>query len=230
MSYPIDLFVGFDPREAVVAHTFVQSVLSRTSADVAVHYMTPAHTTKYGIERRDGSNSFNYLRFLVPYLMSYRGTAIWADGDMLCLDDIANLQALSNPSQNAVQVVKHDYQTKHPVKYFGARNEMYERKNWSSVIIWHCGHYANRRLTPEYVAKQTGEHLHRFKWLEDFQIGEIPKEWNWLVSEYDHNPDAKLAHFTIGAPCFEEYSACDYSDQWKADHWNSQKPLIEAQR
>jgi len=64
----------------------------------------------------------------------------------------------------------------------------------------------------------TGAELHRFKWLDNQfinLIGEIPKEWNWLVSEYDYNPDAKLVHFTIGTPCFSDYNKCDYAEEWQ---------------
>jgi Fe-S oxidoreductase len=63
----------------------------------------------------------------------------------------------------------------------------------------------------------TGKHLHRFEWLNNEFIdlvGEIPKEWNWLVSEYEYNEDAKLVHFTIGTPCFDDYKRCDYAEEW----------------
>ena len=43
-----------------------------------------------------------------------------------------------------------------------------------------------KALTPEYVNTASGSEIHRFKWLEDdSKIGELPLEWNWLVSEYD---------------------------------------------
>ena len=28
------------------------------------------------------------------------------------------------------------------------------------------------------------------------------------------NPDARLVHFTIGGPYFEEYRGCDYAEEW----------------
>jgi lipopolysaccharide biosynthesis glycosyltransferase len=43
--------------------------------------------------------------------MDYSGWAIFADGDMVCQADISELWALRDDSK-AVQVVKHDYQTK----------------------------------------------------------------------------------------------------------------------
>lgn len=209
----IPLFVGFDQREAVAYHTFCQSVISRASEPVSFTPLALNNLKGYTENHKDGSNDFIYSRFLVPYLMGYKGWAIFADGDMVCQADIAELWALRDPYK-AVQVVKHDYTTKYPKKYLGAKNEDYPRKNWSSVILWNCGHYSNRMLTPAYVATQPGSVLHRFQWLQDDRIGELPKEWNWLAMEYDHNPDAKLYHYTVGTPCFKEYSTCDHAELW----------------
>ncbi len=60
-------------------------------------------------------------------------------------------------------------------KYLGSKNENYPRKNWSSVVLWNCEHPANRALTPEFVQSATGAQLHRFTWLDDALIGELPK-------------------------------------------------------
>jgi lipopolysaccharide biosynthesis glycosyltransferase len=161
----------------------------------------------------DGSNHFIYTRFLVPHLQEYTGWAIFIDGDMIVRDDIVKLWELQNP-YNDVMVVKHDYKTRMPVKYLGARNEDYPRKNWSSVILWNCNSFPNRRLTPEFIQKSTGSELHRFSWLEDERIGELPKEWNWLPDEYGINKDAKLLHYTLGTPCFQEFADTPQGDEW----------------
>lgn len=204
MSIPI--YVGYDQREAIAYSVFCHSVLSRTKAQVS---FTPVMG-----EQRDGSNQFIYARFLVPYMQSYKGWAIWADGDMLCRADVEELWGLRQTGCD-VMVVKHNYQTKHPVKYLGQRNDDYPRKNWSSLMLIDCGNSVWRKVTPEYVSKASGAHLHRFEFLEDHRIGELPKEWNWLVSEYDYNRDAKIAHFTIGLPTW--YPKADYSEEWRAE-------------
>lgn len=181
---------------------------------------TPLHLPNlsgYKEKHTDGSNAFIYSRFLVPHLMGYRGWAIFADGDMICNADIAELWALRDESK-AVMVVKHDYLTKHPVKYLGARNDDYPRKNWSSLILWNCGHPSNAGLGPSYVERQSGKSLHRFEHLKDHEIGSLPMEWNWLVSEYPHNDKAKLYHYTIGTPCFIDYYDCDHAAQWHLAH------------
>lgn len=149
----------------------------------------------------------------MPYLCGFTGHAIYLDGDMVVTADIAELWRLRS-HYHAAQVVKHEYKTKAPTKYLGAKNEDYPRKNWSSVILWNAGHYANRCLVPDTVERQTGEHLHRFQWIADERLGELPKEWNWLATEYPYNEAAKLVHFTLGSPCFPDYKDCEGSIDW----------------
>ena len=215
---PLKIFVGFDGEvEPVAYHVFCQSVIEKATIPVSFTPLALNTLENYIETHDDGSNAFIYSRFLVPYLCDFRGYALYVDGDMLCRDDVNNLIDEIDPFA-AVSVVQHDYKTKHPVKYCGNKNEDYPKKNWSSLMFWDCGHYKNARLTPEYIMKHEGKHLHRFEWLKnDFVdlVGELPKEWNWLVSEYDYNPDAKLVHFTIGTPCFSDYNKCDYAEEWQ---------------
>jgi lipopolysaccharide biosynthesis glycosyltransferase len=165
----------------------------------------------YEEKHTDGSNQFIYSRFLVPHLMEYKGWAIFMDGDMLLRDDIEKLWALRDESK-AVMIVKHDYKTKMTEKYLGSKNEDYPRKNWSSVILWNCEHAANKVVTTEFIENATGAQLHRFTWLTDDLIGELPAEWNWLDVEYDRNLLAKLVHYTLGTPCFHD------NMKWIKDH------------
>ena len=211
----ITLVVGFDQREAVAYHTFCQSVLEKASLPVQIIPLAENTLAGYRETHSDGSNKFIYSRFLTPYLNNFSGWAIFADGDMICQTDIKELWDLRDEA-NAVQVVKHDYQTKAHTKYLGNKNENYPRKNWSSLILWNCAHPAHRLLTPEFVQRQTGAYLHRFSWLQDEQVGELPRAWNWLAIEYEDNPQAKLIHYTLGAPCFK-----DYADSEMAEHWHA---------
>ena len=229
----LKIFVGFDGKiEPIVYHVFCQSVIEKASIPVSFTPLALNTLPNYMETHKDGSNAFIYSRFLVPYLCDYQGQALFVDGDMLCRTDIAELLKEIDTTK-AVSVVKHDYETKHPIKYLGHKNEDYPRKNWSSVIYWNCSHFKNRVLTPEYIMTATGKHLHRFEWLNNEFIdlvGEIPKEWNWLVSEYEYNEDAKLVHFTIGTPCFSDYNNCDYADEWWNTYYNAIIPLIPADR
>ncbi len=217
MKNSIRIIVGFDQTESIAYHVFCQSILQNSSLPV---WFLPLASNNFDFYREthfDGSNEFIYSRFLTPYLCNFSGWAIFADGDMVCNADIAKLWELRDESK-AVQLVKHNYRTKQKVKYLGNKNEDYPRKNWSSLVLWNCGHPANRVLTPEFVSENPGSYLHRFSWLSDDLIGELPKEWNWLAIEYPDNPAAKIIHFTLGTPCFKEYSKTSMASLWHENY------------
>jgi len=213
MVKPIKLVVGFDQRESIAYHTFCQSIIEYASAPLTFIPLAINSLQEYKEIHKDGSNDFIYSRFLTPYLNNFEGWAIFADGDMICQADIKELWNLRDESK-ALLVVKHNYETKVSKKYLGNKNENYPRKNWSSVILWNCSHPKHRILTPEFIAKQPGSYLHRFSWLDDSDIGELPKEWNWLAIEYPENKNAKLIHYTLGTPCFKEYKDSEMASIW----------------
>jgi hypothetical protein len=212
----IPVAIGYDVRESVAYHVLAQSIINRTREPVSIIPLASRMLADFD-GQKDGTNAFIYSRFLVPELCNYQGWAVYMDADMLLRADLAELWALRDESK-AVMVVQHDYHTKHRRKLIGTPMECgnadYPRKNWSSMILWNCGHPMNRILTKEYVSEAPGSVLHRFSWLPDDLIGEIPKEWNWLVGEYQLSADANLVHFTYGAPCFRYYSRGDYASEW----------------
>ena len=212
----INIFIGYDPREAIAYHVCTNSIIRRSSQPVALNPLALNALKGYDEKHTDGSNHFIYSRFLVHHLMNYKGWAIFIDGDMIVRDDINELWEMRDDTK-AVMVVKHDYQTKMAEKYLGAKNENYPRKNWSSMILWNCAHPANRAVTPEMVNKETGQYLHRFSWLKDEEIGSVDHSWNWLVGWYKEPKDGepKVLHYTEGGPWFKEYRDCEYSDVWK---------------
>ena len=214
---PIPVFVGYDPREAIAYHVCVNSIIRNASAPVAIIPVALNLFTDYEETHGDNSNHFVYTRFLVPYLMDFKGRAIFIDGDMVVRGDIIELYE-SLKTAHDVAVVKHDYKTRMPVKYMGAPNEDYPRKNWSSVIVWDCQSYPNRRLTPDFVQKQPGSFLHRFSWIDDDRIQALPLEWNWLPDELGENAEAKLLHYTLGTPCFHEFADTTQAAEWHSEH------------
>jgi len=216
----IDLFYGFDPREEVGCHTFVSSVIH--------HASEPVRFTPLRGDQRDGSNAFTYARFLIPHLMEYRGWALFCDGaDMIVKDDIAGLWAMRNEFL-AVQVVQHDYRTKHRRKYVGtqmeADNRDYPRKNWSSVMLINCAHYDWRRITPETIAKMSGEDLHGLTFIRDRYIGSLPPEWNWLADEHGEWERASLLHWTAGIPAWPMYGKSPHAKDW----WEARDKVTHA--
>ena len=219
----LKIFVGFDGKvEPVAYHTFCQSVIEKASIPVSFTPLALNTLSEYKETHTDGSNAFIYSRFLVPYLCDFKGMALFVDGDMICRTDIAEI-LWEHDQDEAVKVVKHYYQTKHPVKYLGAKNEDYPKKNWSSVMLWNCGHHLNKQLTPQFVMDKPGKYLHRFEWLKhEDQVGKLDDTWNWLETEYEYNPDAKLIHHTLGTPCFKDYQSTDYSQEW----WDTYQRMI----
>jgi lipopolysaccharide biosynthesis glycosyltransferase len=217
----INLYVGYDEREAIAYHVFCHSVIKNTSIAVKITPLVLSQLKEFNETHQDRSNDFVYSRFLTPYLNEFDGWAIFADGDMICQADLKELIGMADPNK-ALMVVKHDYQTKVSIKYLGNINENYPRKNWSSVILWNCSHPKHKILTPEFVSNQTGKFLHRFSWLDDNDIGELPVEWNWLACEYEKNTDAKLIHYTLGTPCFKDFRDTDMAEIWY-DYYESAK-------
>ena len=169
-----------------------------------------------------GSNEFTKTRFLIPHLMGRKGWAIFADGaDMVCLGDLAHLMSYANPLEaKAVYVVKHYYNTKALVKYIGtqmeAANQDYPRKNWASLMLINCSHFG--WPSPQEISSMSMGDLLQFKFLDDDRIGNLPKDWNWLVDEYGHNDTAKILHWTQGIPGFKEYSDAPMAEQWFEAH------------
>ena len=219
MNEIVDIVVGFDQRESVAYHTFTQSVIENSTVPVRFLPLSISSLSNYKEVHKDGSNEFIYSRFLVPYMMNFKGWAIYADGDMVCLEDIKKLWNLRD-NKYAVQVVKHDYKTKITEKYWGNKNEDYPRKNWSSLILWNCEHEAHKILTPDFIQNQSGAFLHRFSWINDDEIGSLDKEWNWLAMEYEEKEPINLIHYTIGTPCFKEYEKKSLSQHWKKSFLN----------
>lgn len=219
----LNLFVGYDGREAIAYHVFSNSAIRHSTKPLAIHPLAQRNIEGYKdpsnvMEGYPQTNQFIFSRFLVPYLMGFgeRGdTAAFFDGDMWFRDDPAKLFECADGTK-AVWVVKHNYTTKSNVKYLNQPNYDYDKKNWSSVILWNVAHPKHRILTPEFIANSSGKFLHRFEWLEPDEIGELDITWNWLSDEYGENKNARLVHSTLGTPCFleEEYSLGPMAAEW----------------
>lgn len=229
----LHIFLGYDSREPIVYHVASHSILTRASEPVAIHPIVQPALRAMGLYTRDRnameSTEFAFSRFLVPYLMGYQGFALFADSDILCLTDIAELfrEAERNPGK-AVYVCQHSYIPAQAVKMDGQIQTVYPRKNWSSVILFDCAKC--QMLTPTLVNSASGLILHRFQWLADEQIGALPLEWNVLVGEMsqtDHPP--KILHYTNGSPCFRDYADGPYSREWYAEHRAMDAPPLVGQ-
>ncbi|MGK9166453.1 hypothetical protein KXR53_09165 [Inquilinus limosus] len=220
MSEALRLYVGYDSREDIAWQVCRHSVLKHASKPVEVTPLKLPELRAQGIYTRPvdtlGSTEFTFSRFLVPALAGYRGWAVFCDCDFLWFGDIADLFAQAE-DRYAVMVVQHDYQPKETVKMDGKPQAAYPRKNWSSLMLFNCGHPANAALTPEVVNRETGAFLHRFQWLTDDQIGALDTGWNWLEGWYPkpEKGHPQAVHYTRGGPWFENYQDVDYAQEWR---------------
>ena len=224
----IRMFIGYDPREAAPWNVLAHSIHVRSSRPVSI---TPLMLSQLGDlvwrERNPlQSTDFSFSRFLVPYLCGYRGWAIFADCDMLFLVDVAKPWDLRD-DRYAVLCMKHDHKPTEDTKFLGAMQTRYEKKNWSSVMLYNCAQCT--ALTPEYVNSADGLELHRFQWLDsDELIGGIPARWKHLVDYDPPLPAGEVSnlHFTTGGPYFKEYRACGHADLW----WGERQDMLHCEQ
>lgn len=219
---PFKIFIGYDPREDLAYEVCRYSLLKRSSIPLEIHPIKQSELRDKGIYWRERgkleSTEFSFSRFLTPFLADFEGWAVFVDCDFLYLADVNELFELID-EKYAIMCVQHDYAPKETTKMDGAVQTLYPRKNWSSMVVYNCGHLKNRMLTPEVVNKETGAFLHRFQWLEDGEIGEIPFVWNFLVGhnrvvEGDQSTYPKAIHYTLGGPWFEQWKNCEFGDLW----------------
>ncbi len=230
---PLTIFIGHDGREKIATDICEASLLEHSSAPLAIHRLVEPALRHSQIYRRDWirtpegqrldsrdrkpfSTDFSFTRFIVPTLMQHAGWALFVDADFLFLDDIAKVFAVAD-QKYAVMVVQHGVLNETGTKMDGMRQEAYFRKNWSSLVLWNCGHSSNQRLTPYQVNGMSGQWLHGFSWLQDSEIGALSPLWNWL-SGIDPQPvdcDPAAVHFTRGIPDMPGYHGSPYAEHWR---------------
>lgn len=213
----INLYIGYDPREAVAYSVLAHSINARATQPVTIAPLMLSQLK--GVLTRERhplqSTDFSFSRFLTPYLSGFSGWSLFMDCDMLVLEDIAELWALRD-ERYAVMVVKHEHVPKETTKFLGEPQTKYEKKNWSSVMLFNNAKC--KALTPDYVNTASGLELHQFKWLkDDALIGALPERWNHLVDYNPPRPDAALVHYTLGGPYFADYADCEYAAEWRRE-------------
>ncbi len=227
-------YIGYDSRELSAYEVATQSLLRRASLPVDITPLNLRRLEEWGLLRRPtdtrgqrydipsnapASTEFAISRFLVP-MLAQTGWALFADCDVLFMADIAELFEYCDP-RFAVMCVKHtDGGGVADTKMDGQKQIAYPRKNWSSVMLWNCDHPANRRLSLVDVQERRGFDLHQFYWLNDAEVGALPREWNWLVGIQPKPKAPKIAHFTLGGPWLPGWSGAEHDGLWlQEDLW-----------
>lgn len=223
------LWIGYDPREAGAYAVAVSSIKRNLILPIRPRGVILEDLKEQGLyyrptSRNDGklwddiseapmATEFAISRFLVPHLAG-SGYALFMDCDVLVRKNLDRIFQCMDPSK-AVMVVKHHHEPPEGVKMDGQAQLRYARKNWSSVCLFNCDHPANKALTIGMVNSVPGRDLHRFCWLPDDLIGELPPQWNWLVGHSDPAVDPAVAHFTDGIPTMAGYENCAYANEWR---------------
>ena len=215
------VFVGYDTREDIAYQVCKHSIETKSKlADVRPLKQQELRDAGWYTRPIDklASTEFTFTRFLIPELTNFEGWAVFMDCDMILTTDIKELFDQADPKY-AVMCVHHDYKVEEGFKMDGQKQTIYPRKNWSSVMLFNCGHPSNKILTQDMVndTELNGAYFHRFSWLKDEEIGELDHTWNYLVGVYKDLDKPKLIHYTEGGPWFENYRNCDFHAEWKKE-------------
>ena len=222
------IYIGYDSKEPIASDVCEFSINKNSSESFNINHIKLKEVKEKNIYWRDtdklGSTEFTFTRFLVPYLQNYNGWALFCDSDFLWLEDINKLFSLAD-DKYAIMCVHHDYKPKNTKKKLLSSQQIYPRKNWSSLVLWNCSHPSNKKVTPDLVNTETGKYMHRFGWLKDEEIGKISHEWNWLIGWYKEPEDGKpkALHFTEGGPWLGK----DFQDKEYAKKWNEYLRLFK---
>ena len=228
----IQIFIGFDHRERAATNVLIDSLYNNSRIPISITPLVTSQLIKqklYWRERdKNQSTDFSFTRFLVPYLMNYKGWAIFMDCDMLCRTDVSQL-AENFDKKYSLMCVKHNHVPMEKKKFQGEKQTSYPKKNWSSLMLFNC--QKCKSLTLDYVNTASGLDLHRFNWLEgDHLIGSIDESWNYLVDVDTNNNNMKnkkinMLHWTLGGPWFKDQRICggEFAAEWFAARDSSNK-------
>jgi len=200
----MNVYIGFDPRQPIAFCVAAHSIWENAEMPVAV---APVKLSQLPLKRR-GLTEFTYSRFLVPYLSNYEGVSLFMDSDTMARADVNELLAYAIAYPDIpVWVVKGQ------LKF-----------EWASVMVFN--NKLCRNLTPQFVEDPANK-LFDLGWAE--KVGELPKEWNFLVGYDTLNPKAKIVHFTQGIPIWSQTKDCNFSTEWLTmyKNMNSSVPFQE---
>ena len=251
MTYHI--FVGYDERQHEPFLVAKHSLESLAKVPIKVHKMhhkdyrlQKLFTRKWTVEENgqytdvlDGkpfSTQFSHSRFLVPELWrrikdeDKNPLVMFVDCDFVWTSDIGimfkelEMKKIRNKSTTPVYCVHHNYKPTTLVKMDTVEQTSYNKKLWSSMMVFDMDHEDNSKLTKDCVNVESGNWLHSFNWVENpNSLGIIDESWNFIPDHSEKNTSVINAiHYTEGGPWFKEYRQCSYGNLW----WNTYEKYL----
>ena len=215
MKETLNIFIGYDSREKIAFHVLSHSIISNSSIPVKITPINLKNLKKFynRPKAKNHSTEFSISRFLTPYLSNFKGYSLYLDCDFIVLGDVAKLVSIVKKSRKVLWCVKHEkYNPSYKIKFLKEKQLPYEKKNWSSFMIFNNSKC--KKLKPKFVSKAHGLILHQFKWTKDKYIGSLPKNWNILVGEQKIPKKINALHYTLGGPYFKKHANCEGSKYW----------------
>lgn len=238
------IWIGWDRREAAAFAVARESCLKHLSPEIPVYGLLLDDLIKTGLYTREikylpsaadrpvmwdvvsehaqSTDHANARFFIVPLArrLGISGWALFVDGDVMFRGNVCRLfEQLDN--SKALYCVHHEHAPTSSTKMDNQTQSIYSRKNQSSVMAINLDHEANKALTLEVLNTTPGRDLHRFFWLKDDDIGELPQNWNCLIGYTDPEISPTIAHFTAGTPDMIGWEDQKHADEWRKyrDDW-----------
>ena len=239
-QFDVLVYIGFDERQPEAFKVCKQSILSLSKpGDHRIHVLPLKHQelrdrgiftrpwkiTENGafLDERDGkpfSTQFSHTRFLVPYLARTSDLnprfAIFVDSDFVFLRSISELinEILSDKGHFPVYCVKHNYKPSADRKMDNRDQFGYNKKLWTSLMVFDMEEDHSRALTPAHVNSATGMSMHQFQWLlDEALIGSIDESWN-AIPGHTFVPRLSAIHYTEGTPHMPGYENCPWAEYY----------------
>lgn len=172
----------------------------------------------YILDNTDGrpfSTDFAFTRFLVPHYAAYLGRNknsfnVFVDSDFVFTRNVYDLFSEQDLSSKLLWCVKHDYKSPHIIKMDNQIQENYNKKLWSSFMIFHPDNPGPSLID---VNTMSGSWLHGFEWMRTADIGGLHEGWNFIPEHseprvWEH--EIRAIHYTEGVPLMKP--GCKYAE------------------
>ena len=197
------IYVGWDCHDQRALDVCLFSIQRHASDKVEIVPLKPKAVSAQCGPAPDPQGAIRArARFLVPSLNGFTGWAAFVSSDMLFQADICELWRKRDERHAVMGVaVEKDAEPDAVLR--------------SSMLLWNCGHPANRGLTAKTVAVTDPSRLERFAWLAKPAIGELPPAWCWREGASDPDLAPKAIEFAPEKPWTGAAEICRYADRWK---------------